>query len=424
MSWPWALLVMVSFTVALVITLAVDGVPHLRSRWRTGVVLDPAVCDDRYAVAIPIYGHIRYLTTCAQMAAFGDRILLCTTDTESDQFYRDLNSVCARYGFRQLRVTVDRGEAGSAGQRSTSAPIRDQVMALAVEAITDEYVICIDADTVPTHDFAQLIGAMASTGIDVASVVLTPSNRRGLLEVFQTIEYQVGMVMRRVWPWVLSGGCHAARTACYREIMHHHSTFFQGNDVEVGILARQLGYTVGHVRFTAATDVPATVKDWWRQRWAWCGGEFRLAIVNARTLTAGFALYMTGFVYLLTPARWWWIVVHPHTLMYTGAAYLTLIGALWWTHRRTLNLGWRSVLLLLYPAYSIISSLLLATLSPYSYLKMAREHDNWGIITLRAHPCTNVVAPTPDVAPGTRPESSGSSARDLRGTEQATSAGS
>jgi cellulose synthase/poly-beta-1,6-N-acetylglucosamine synthase-like glycosyltransferase len=90
--------------------------------------------------------------------------------------------------------------------------------------------------------------------------------------------------------------------------MKRHSLFFQGNDVEVGLLAEdELSYVVGHIDFEVETDVPETPKSWWRQRYAWAGGEWRLAITNIRFAKNHpfLFLYVTGVSLAMCPLRWY-----------------------------------------------------------------------------------------------------------------------
>ena len=99
--------------------------------------------------------------------------------------------------------------------------------------------VCIDADTTSVEPLQRLVGAMRARGLDVASVRLVPSNgKRSILTRLQSYEYRLAMRLRIIAPWLVSGACHAGRTSVVREIMARHSLFFQGNDVELGVLVR------------------------------------------------------------------------------------------------------------------------------------------------------------------------------------------
>ena len=87
--------------------------------------------------------------------------------------------------------------------------------------------------------------------------------------------------------------------------MQRHSLFFQGNDAELGILAYAMGYNIGHIPFDVPTTVPDRVKPWWRQRYAWVGGEFRIYFVNMQFALQHWYFYIYGaLVVTLLSNRW------------------------------------------------------------------------------------------------------------------------
>ena len=86
---------------------------------------------------------------------------------------------------------------------------------------------------------------------------LVPANRNAsFLTRLQAHEYRFAMHMRTVVPWLVSGACHVARTDVHREVMSGHSLFFQGTDIEVGVLATALGFDVGHIRYRGGDQRP------------------------------------------------------------------------------------------------------------------------------------------------------------------------
>ena len=261
--------------------LVVDAIGGLRARHSAAVAVGTHEFDD-FAVLVPIYGNIKYLENVEYLTRYGQRVVLCTTTGESLAFNEALVNISRRYGFRIFRATADNSSTAG-GKRATGGTVRDTVIKAVLPTIDARYVVCIDADTTTTQPLERLVGALHSRGLDVASIRLVPSNQHeSLLTRFQAHEYRLAMQLRIIAPWLLSGACHAARTSALRQIMDNHSLFFQGNDVEAGVLADAMGFRVGHVPFEVPTAVPNTVKAWWRQHVAWAGGEFRLFVVNAR----------------------------------------------------------------------------------------------------------------------------------------------
>lgn len=350
----------------------IDAVGGVRARHSAAVDVGTYGVSD-FAVLVPIYGNIRYLENVDYLATYGEKVVLCTTTHETDDFNEAMVGISRRYGFRIFRAHADRPSSGT--QRATGGTVRDTVIREVLPTITEDYVVCIDADTTTTQPLDILVGAMYSRGLDVASIRLVPSNpTRSIMTRLQAYEYRLAMKMRVIAPWLVSGACHAGRTDALRDVMSHHSLFFQGNDVETGVLAEGMGYRVGHVPFEVPTSVPETFRAWWRQHVAWAGGEFRLFVVNVRIglrhpFFWGYGLIVT---LLMLPLRWHAIINADYVL---AAVLVLYIGLGLYLHR-----SGRDLALLLVPFYAAFISLVLVPLGALSYVKMAINAHNAGVI--------------------------------------------
>jgi hypothetical protein len=252
--------------------LAVDAVGGFLARHSSAVDVGSYSVDD-FTILVPIYGDVRYLENIDYLAQYAGRVVLCTTTNESAVFDRELSAIAADRGFQIFRTDVAVAASHSA-KRSTGGTVRDSVIRAVLPTISGRYVVCLDADTTTAQPLALLVGALESRGLDLASIRLVPSNAdQSVLTRLQAYEYRLAMKMRIVAPWLVSGACHAGRTEGLRAIMDNHSLFFQGNDVETGLLAEGLGFRTGHVPFEVPTTVPSRFRPWWRQHLAWAGGE-------------------------------------------------------------------------------------------------------------------------------------------------------
>jgi hypothetical protein len=328
-----------------------------------------------FEILVPIYGSLRYLENVAYLRRYGSKVLLCTTTQESPEFDRDLDDLANMHGFRVFRGDVAR--AVGRGRRATGGTVRDRLIRDALGEVRSEYVVCLDADTTTTRPLRELIMAMMSRGLDLASIRLVPSNSGSVLARLQRHEYRLAMQLRHVLPWMVSGACHAGRTTALHDAMNRHSLFFQGNDVELGLLAEALGYRVGHVPFEVPTTVPETVGRWLDQRLAWSGGEVRLFLANPQIALRHPFVWGYGalLVIALSPIRWA-EVTHPGPpLVAVGALYL---GFCLYLHRG----HWDRYVVLL-PLYTAFSSLVLAPLGILSYASMAWRDRNLGRICVR-----------------------------------------
>jgi hypothetical protein len=170
-------------------------------------------------------------------------------------------------------------------------------------------VVCIDADTETELPLSILVGALEAGALRRGVGAARGAEPDNLMERLQAHEYRTAMRLRVLMPWLVSGACHVLRTGCTARSCTRHSTFFQGNDVEVGVLGDALNYRVGHIPFVVPTIVPSTFKAWWRQRLAWSGGEARLFVVNLYLARWHPTLFLYGFLALVTtPLRWYYLI--------------------------------------------------------------------------------------------------------------------
>jgi len=386
------LLIALFFTPLLIVT--IDTFAQMRSRVTEisyfPVTAETEPCTD-YTIIVPIYGNIRYLENVAYLHQYGPRVLLTTSQGETEAFYTELERIARDHDFRThiaSRLPSAREHATQdPGTRSTEGTVRDTIVLDAHDSITSTYVVCIDADTVTEVSLDYLVGALKGADLDIASVMLTAANRDTLLARLQGHEYRMAMRIRRVMPWMISGGCHVARREVHRDLMLKHSLFFQGNDVELGLLADLCEYRIGHIPFVVPTTVPSHFRAWFRQRRAWAGGEFRLFLVNLHVSLRHPFLYLYGgiIVILLVPARWYSLIHPTRTLMAAMALYLGSLLALNW---RT-----RDASLLAYPLYALFYTLVMVPIGVIAYLGMAIKYRNFGVISVRRTRSRGVIRP-------------------------------
>ncbi len=223
----------------------------------------------------------------------------------------------------------------------------------------------------------DLVGTVRASGLDLAGVRLVPSNLNRLLGRLQAHEYRMAMRMRRVIPYITPGALQISTRQAHRAIMRRHSLFFQGNDAEMGLLGRALGYRVGYLPVEVPTMVPDSLSGWWRQRFAWAGGEFRIFVVNL-PLFRRHPLFMTYgfvFVFLFVPFRL--VEVTPPGLVIGCMLllYTAMVLAMNWQNRDRA--------LLVYPLYGLFISLVLAPLGALSYAIQAHQSRNPGFVRPR-----------------------------------------
>jgi cellulose synthase/poly-beta-1,6-N-acetylglucosamine synthase-like glycosyltransferase len=332
-----------------------------------------------YKILVPIWGNIKYLENVEYLSRYGSRVILCTTGEGSEEFYSNLEELSQKYNFLLFRdkpkFQIKKKKSSISTQRTTSGSMRDTIIRNALGTVTTPYVVPLDADSTTLLDISFLVGELEHKNLDIASIQLVPNNiQASIMTRLQAFEYEVAMDFRFLCPWLISGACHVAKTDVLKNIMNRHSLFFQGNDVETGLLAKSLGYKVGHIPFIVLTSVPDNFKSWFRQRLAWSGGEFRLFIINFKFVLKHPFFWFYGAIISISffPLRWLTILTPSLLLLFVMVLYIGLTFYLHWKKK--------SLYLLLLPFYALFNSMIMTPLGIIWYFYMAYKDKNWGII--------------------------------------------
>ncbi len=355
--------------------------------------------SDDFTILLPIFGSIRYLKNVEFLKPYGSKVLLCTTTRETRTFNERLKAIAAEHGFNIYRssvpiasskarpnpwrifsstLTQTKDEDDDVWQYELGDEARDEIMQEGSRVVTTKYSILIDGDTVTRKPLDRLAGLMEEKKFDLASVRVLASKADTMMEKLQSVEYELAMDARKIYPWLTSGAAMIAKTGVMKEIMGHHSLFFSGGDIEIGKLAKMAGYKVGHIAFTFYTDVPRTFRAWFRQRVVWFGGGFRHAVINAHQYSWKhplFYFYNTILVYALAPIRWYEAVKRPVIIPIVIFLYWFLILAFHWRRAR--------LFYLIFPFYALFQVMVLVPLGMYAYFKMAFTTENTGMIKFR-----------------------------------------
>ncbi|QQS21272.1 MAG: hypothetical protein IPL87_01980 [Candidatus Moraniibacteriota bacterium] len=255
-----ALQVVVAVSTIFLISL-IDFVVLVRARLRSHhAVHEYTKSDLDYTILIPIFGNISYLRNVEFLKQYARHVVLCTTTKESPEFDVAIDKVAAEHGFRIFRSHVPLASSvqkpnpwrlfthtlhGSgdlakqesdqnAGLRFNKEIARDEIIRDSFAAIDTGYCVFLDGDTVAHEKLFKLVHLMRELGFDLASVRVLASKQETIMEKLQSVEYDLAMDARKIYPWLTSGACMVAKTSVIKDIMQHHSLFFSGGDIEIG----------------------------------------------------------------------------------------------------------------------------------------------------------------------------------------------
>lgn len=330
-----------------------------------------------YQILVPIWGNIIFLENVKYLSKYGSKVMLCTSGNESKEFYMNLDALVQKYDFKLFKdkTNFKVGEKVGSNQRAISGSIRDTIIRNALNTVMKPFVVTLDADSTTATDISFLVGELEHRKLDIASIRLVSSNSNAsALTKLQTFEYVVAMNIRFLCPWLISGACHVAKTDVLKNIMNRHSLFFQGNDVEIGLLAKTLDYKIDYIPYVVFMTVPDNFKSWFRQRLAWSGGEFRLFIVNFKFIVKHPFFWFYGAIttICLFPLRGVAFFLPTFHLYIIVGLY---VGLIFYLHWKTKNI-W----LILMPIYTLFNSLIIVPLGIIWYLYIAYKDKNYGII--------------------------------------------
>jgi hypothetical protein len=361
--------------------LALFDFANIRSSFKRPVdLLSIQTRSDDYALLVPIFNDVKYLTNIEFLKKHARHVILCTTNQESPEFVAVIEVLAAEFGFRISYSPVEGAGKNPWAIYYKTLLAHDAVLKETTYQLKEKYVIFIDGDTHVDGDLSLLCGAMEEQAWDIASVRVLPSQRKTIMEHLQGIEYDIAMQARLIYPWLTSGAGMVARTSVMSAIMDNHSLFFNGGDIEIGKLADMMGYKVGHIPMVFYTDVPPTFSGWVNQRKSWMCGKFRHSIINIEhNLKYPFHfIYFSFIIYILYPFKVAELVARPHLIPVILLVYVVATYAANWRVRNK----W----MLVFPLYALFQVMIIMWMGIYRYAVTVRKTGNFGKIRVVSNP--------------------------------------
>lgn len=367
-------LALIAVTVLLVAL--IDYIPRLIIKNKTPIPIKrnnkPA---PNFLIMPTVYGDISYLQNTSFLKKYAHNVVICTSRYETKEFYRQLRSVCREYGFRYIAVDLPSTRKGHNKNAYTIYKgVFNRYRQLGITKETP--CILIDADTYAQRSIKSLVKTFCDAGLDISSLRCEAANPRTAVQKLQAFEYRLAMDNRRMDPWLTSGACNLAKAGVYKKVFNYHSEFFAGGDIEIGKLARIMGYDVGHINFSFYTKVPDSLRDWYNQRIIWFAGGFRHHVTNIASYGWHhffMLFYNTLIVYLLFPLRWVEILNFPFTLG------LVIVVSWLYTYILISHVGWKKEYLLL-PFYSAFQTMIVIPVAVARYIKLSWNQKSVGLL--------------------------------------------
>ena len=330
-------------------------------------------CND-FVILIPIFNNVKYLTNISFLKKYSRKVVLCTTNLETEKFYKDLEKIAKENKFQIIKTIFEDNVKNPWKIYHKTLLAHDYVLGKTLDVLEAKYVIYLDADTTCKTNLSILCGAMEKEDYDLVSVKVIPSKKKTITENLQYIEYQVAMKSRRVYPWLTSGAAMAGKRDSLIQIMDKHSLFFNGGDIEIGKIANMSGLKIGHVPVTFYTDVPETFPKLVKQRFSWFCGAFRHSIINMHTnlFNPMYAVYFIFLIFLMLPFKIMELLLQWEIIPFLMLFYLIVMYVLNWEIR--------SRYMLLFPFYSLFQVIVMPWCGIHRYIKTVMMTKNFGFI--------------------------------------------
>jgi len=341
--------------------------------------------EEDYTILVTTYNSNIPLKNIHFLRQYKEKVIICDDGSRNSYFLEYLKQL-EKEGFRVVRNGKKKYMKWEFLKRVISEPSREVALKEGLKKVQTKYTIFLDDDSVPEGDLGYAVNCLEETDADLASVKIFPINQNNLIENLQTIEYAGAMLAREIRPYLTSGACLIGKTTSLRKIMDSHSMFYQGGDIEIGVLAKKLGMKVIHVKFNVFTEVPNTFFRWFKQRCMWASGNFRHTVINFWNYLKFDPLhifYFTFMIWILLYFKWKTNFAAPLFIFLVLLIYIpiTIISNLkiikefkdkkWWFY------------FLIFPIYALIQVLIIIPTGIFIYLNQALIYKNWGIIKER-----------------------------------------
>ncbi len=329
-----------------------------------------------YYIMPTVYGDISYLKNVSFLKKYAKRVIICTSNYETPEFYSQLRLICRKNGFRYIKAEVPVVKG---------IPVRNAYTIYTgvfkkgnqLKAKNSQPCILIDADTYSKQNVNDLVRTFVESDLHIASLRCEAAKTDSIIEVLQAFEYKIAMDNRSMDAWLTSGACNMATVKTYKKVFGLHSQFFAGGDIEIGKIASVMGLRVGHINFTFFTELPDTLHKWYKQRIIWFAGGTRHHLINIGSY-GWFHFFMLFYnsviIYLLLPLRWVEFINYPATLL------LMLVISWFYTFVLLAGRSWRKEYLLL-PFYSFFQTMWIVPRGFVEYCRFAWRQRSLGLLS-------------------------------------------
>ncbi|MGL4757969.1 MAG: glycosyltransferase [Patescibacteria group bacterium] len=362
----------IDWVIGIAIIALIDFLLLIISFFKRRVIIESQKSKD-FAILVPVFNNLNYLKNIPFLKEYSDHVYVLTTNKETEDFNRELEEVCNLNSFKLFKADIE--------EKQEKTPWLLYSIALhgksgSHDMIPTRNIVMIDGDTYTNFDLENLVYTFEKTQLDISSLKILPDRPFTISEKIQYIEYLIAMQIRHVLPHLTSGAAVIGKKETLKRIYARHSMYFQGGDIETGVIAKKMNFNVGYIPFEFLTQVPNNIAALSKQRVSWASGTFRIFVMNIFKIIKNHPwelFYTLTFVYLLWYIKLQNLILYfPLIFITTYIVYLIILCLI------TFNDFYISVVVA--PIFSLLQSFLLFPIGLLVYFRRVFISHNFGWI--------------------------------------------
>src|SRR3989344_2772272 len=100
---------------------------------------------DDFVIIVPIFNDIKYLTNIDFLKKYKGKVVLCTTDVETEKFYKEIQKIANENSFKIIKCPFKKESKNPWKLYQKTLLAHDYVLGESVKILNSKYVIFLDA---------------------------------------------------------------------------------------------------------------------------------------------------------------------------------------------------------------------------------------------------------------------------------------
>ncbi len=186
---------------------------------------------------------------------------------------------------------------------------KSEALNLGTRNAKNDFILTIDADTIIEKEcIKEIVKPLSDKKVGATTGVSTVRNNKGMIAIFQNIEYHYNNLIRNSFSRMFNNGIwFFGALACYRKSTIEEIGFFKTDtmteDMDTALEIKKAGYTTINVHNAVGkTIAPTTIRELYHQRSRWWIGVLQSLVKNKKL----FSYKSSPAILFLFINQFWW----------------------------------------------------------------------------------------------------------------------